>query len=656
MRFGTGFFRGILVSILLSSGAFAGPFSASELKTFALQKQWAATIQGISRNLAALKQQMRQAGLEYDTTAADEALLKLGLQAQMEYRPLVLSLSAAANSGKSTLANLLIGARGANQVTQISARGGSTKLPVAILPMTFNEKDLPLLFGGFTFARLKSAEDATKPSPTGAPHLLWTKSELVPSSVVVVDTPDIDSYHLDNGEQTKALLNVSDLVIAMVTDHYTNRDFVAMLRDVAAAGKKVMMVFNKADLRVHRKNWPLWIKELRQITGAEKGAPGIDVLGAYAIEYNPAKAESGEPLDFYRVGANGDETPEKVEPLDAVMGLQVTELRIRSELGALEKALSAGTGLESFLLEIKRTGQSLEQIQALFSSDPAQEVDFPAMPSGAIESAFQEVWARYHRSWAVTIMRKAPALFQKLVNIRYQSAREAEERAFREREFEFLRKEVLDRVLVALKQLHQAGKVHGRLASAIDSVIDAQKWSEMQEKLRKEHSEMKLVESDLYAEVRRELDQMKIDSPTLYSVFAKADGAITVGELISPVALGLGVGYYMSLPVAEYLIGGSFISGPIQTGVGGVVGAGSAPRISVSGDKLRGMLLKQSLDNVVTRYAHTRILWLMQWLKKDYLKDFYAEIAHVADATQSAEIRALEESISCAREIALQLK
>ncbi len=605
--------------------------------------------------MQALKLQLSTAGVEYETEGLDRLWRKIGPQARLEHRPLVCMMLGVANSGKSTLLNLLIGADAKNRVTTVSARGGATTKPVALLPQNFPTKDIAALFNGFEAKELRKSEEATTPVKQGTSELLWKKSPLVPPSVALVDTPDVDSYHLENELQTRAMLDVADVVAIMVNDSYTNRDFFRALKEVGQAKKPAIVIFNRADLQYDRAQWVDRINELKKETG-------IEILDAFAIEYNRAKAESGEALDFYKLGDRGSNAPEQVKPLDAVLDLNVSQIRIQTELGALQQAIDGPTGLEAFVNRIGEINSALATLRALLDETSKQApsvVEWPRMPAGPVGQAILETWGKYHRGMTTKLIRQAPYWFRKgvgsFMRALWNDTKAKEEREYRQAEFAFLRDNIVKLVLQELDRLRTSEKASGQLATAIENALHPLAVSTMQSDLQTAHESMNLVDRELEDAIQTELNRLKEKHPTIYGMFQNGDTILAGMELLGPVAMGLGTGYLLQAPLLSNFVT-SVISAPIQTTAGAAAATAATPATTAASDRLRNFALRQPFENIVRQYANKRIVWTMTWLRQNYLKEFYDELEKTSAATGVAEVEELKESISCARQLAEKVR
>jgi|GEM_PF-5291633 len=632
---------------LWGGSAYGGP-AEDALK---IQAEWSALLLRIESKVQALKLQLSTAGVEYETDDLDRLWRKVGPQARLQTRPLVIMLMGQHNSGKSTVLNLLIGATPKTQVTQISDIGGSTTMPVALLNSAFPDKDLPLLFGGFEIKKLSRPTDATQTVPEGKSQLLWAKSNLVPPSVALVDTPDLDSYHIENSVQTRAMIDVADVVAVMITDQYANRDVVKALKEVASAKKPVILIFNKADLENEYELWPKRLAELKKVTG-------IEVLDAFVIEKNAAKAKVGEPLDFFRVGPSASERAAQVPPLDAVMDLDVQRIRIQTELGALQQAIDGATGLEAFVNRVAEINSALATLRALLDETSKQAptmVEWPRMPAGPVGQAILETWGKYHRGMTTKLVRQAPYWLRKglgnFMRALWNDTKAKEEREYRQAEFEFLRDHIVKLVLNELESLRNSKKASGRLAAVIEEALHPVAVSTMQSKLQATHEHMNLVDKELEGAIQVELNRLKDKHPTLYGMFQNGDTILAGMELLGAVAMWLGSCYLLQAPLLSNFVT-SVISAPIQTTAGAAAATAATPATTAASDKLRNFALRQPFENIVRQYANKRIVWTMNWLRQNYLKAFYDELEKTSAATGVVEVGDLRETISCARRLA----
>jgi polynucleotide 5'-kinase involved in rRNA processing len=166
-----GFLSGVLyVQLAVFVALWGGSASAGPAEeALKIQAEWSALLLRIESKVQALKLQLSAAGVGYRTGDLDRLWRKVGPQARLQTRPLVIMLMGQHNSGKSTVLNLLIGATPKNQVTRISDIGGSTTMPVALLNSAFpGQGHVSLSLVDLKFKKLSRPTDASfKPFPKG---------------------------------------------------------------------------------------------------------------------------------------------------------------------------------------------------------------------------------------------------------------------------------------------------------------------------------------------------------------------------------------------------------------------------------------------------------------------------------------------------------
>lgn len=618
-----------------------------------LVEDFTASLMGIEMGVRTLKANLAKAGLDYPTTDFDRFWEKIGAQLLIANRPIIVAFGGVANSGKSSSLNSVLRAEGDQRLTRTGPIGGLTTIPVAFLPNGFDLAHLPSLFPGFELRPLRNQDDATQET-NGKRILLWKKHALVPPDVIVVDVPDFDSVRRQNERLAVPILMASDLVMVMLDSSYANHDNVALLQDIAASNKPAIAVFNRTNIKFHQKHWPQRIDHLRKVAG-------IQFLGGFAVRDDPERAEGGKVLDFFRIGKNGLEVPTPVDPLTEIESLEVDRIRMQAQLGAVEQALGAPTGLANFLDLVEKTNSSLTNLQRMLGDDhlPAEDVEWPELPDGAVSQATLNAWQSHHQTWTTKAILALPQLFQRsgssIVRYIYRESIEEKETAYREAEWKFLQKHVVGRLLTELKQVRDSGHVSGRLAKILREVTDGERFLEKQAELQRLHARMRLVGPELQRAIETELNRLKAEDPATYHSFQNRDTVLAGAQLVAPPIVGLASGVLISMPLTWNFFT-SFATGSTQGVVGGVTFVKSAPMIAMGADKIREYLLKRSLESIQNQYSADRIVWVLEWLRDNYLKEFYDALVDASEASASPEVARLKELVECANRLAKQLK
>ncbi len=646
---------GILGSILWvqGAGAHTAVHLANVERAKAAQAEWQAVLSKLCDAYDKTTKKLEAAQVQYVASDFEHIKKKICDQAKLKNRPMVVMTLATHNTGKSTLTNNLLGVTGDNRVVKTSAVGGSTKIPTVLLPESFADADRSTLFPGFDLRDFRKAREATLFAESGKPTLLVRKHGAVPANLAIVDNPDVDSYHLENGFQARSVIDVADVVVAMVTTSgYANRDFVSALMEVGKSGKPVMLVHSRTDFLKHRKIWAHNTEELRRVAG-------INLIGTYVFADEPDLAERGEMIPFASIGLDGTQPPKEITPIEALYELDVPHIRIQSEWGALKNALGAEHGLEALVGSLEAMNVSLTKMRTLID-DPksTHEAKWPDMPSGVIGRALVEEWAKKYRGWVSTSFRYLPKMMKSWGGRWFTSAsklkQDEREKEYRNAEFTFLHDHILLTVLRALEKLSKSGKVSGPLSERLAEITSGVSVSEMELKLKAAHDSLNLVDKEMKGAIISEMEHFAAEHPWIQEFIKNMDSTLSVMEFVAGPMIGLVPSYFLAGPMASTTLT-AILSGPIQGTAWTATTVAAAPFMPVVGDEARLHLLSGAFQRILKRYAKTRELWLMDWLKKNYLAEFYEELEATADATSDESIAVLKESISCAKELVQRL-
>lgn len=159
---------------------------------------------------------------------------------------LVVAVAGGTNTGKSTLFNLLL-----REVKSAAcSTAAATCAPVLVTgPSRYQDALENRLLPGFSSRSLECPEDATRyemPEET-----LWVGvSSLLPDTLALLDTPDVDSIECRNWGVADAIRAAGDVVIAVLTpEKYKDTRVVEFFRQAHASGRCVVPVMNKANRR-----------------------------------------------------------------------------------------------------------------------------------------------------------------------------------------------------------------------------------------------------------------------------------------------------------------------------------------------------------------------------------------------------------------------
>ena len=196
-------------------------------------------------------------------------LLRQKLVPQLGADPwLVAAVVGGTNIGKSVTFNHLAGLK----ASSTSPMASGTKHPVCLVPDGFtNRHDLQSIFPDFQLHEWTDAESAL--AETDQHDLFWRPAPELPSTLLVLDTPDIDSAARINWVRADSVRRSADVLIAVLTQQKYNDAIVReFFRKASSEGKSVMIVFNQCLLPEDEQYWPKWVGTFCEETGISPDA------------------------------------------------------------------------------------------------------------------------------------------------------------------------------------------------------------------------------------------------------------------------------------------------------------------------------------------------------------------------------------------------
>ena len=121
----------------------------------------------------------------------------------------------------------------------VSPLASGTKHPVCLIPEGFTAThDLSVIFPGFELQEWSTAEAALQESEVH--RLFWRESGKMPTNLLVLDTPDIDSDARVNWERADHIRRCADVLIAVLTQQkYNDAAVKEFFRKAASEDKDV---------------------------------------------------------------------------------------------------------------------------------------------------------------------------------------------------------------------------------------------------------------------------------------------------------------------------------------------------------------------------------------------------------------------------------
>ena len=238
-----------------------------------------------------MEPQAAAAGVRPPTGQEWFELLRNKLLAQLDLPPLlVVAIVGGTNIGKSVIFNHLAG----EVASASSPLAAGTKHPVCLAPPELADPALlGRLFEPFTLQAWQSPQDPLADTPEN--RLFWRIGPTMPSRLLLLDAPDVDSDVTVNWQRARAIRQAADVLVAVLTQQkYNDAAVKQFFRAAVEAEKPIVVVFNQCELAADRDYWPRWLTTFCQQTGArpeltyvvpyDRRAAGELRLPFYALE------------------------------------------------------------------------------------------------------------------------------------------------------------------------------------------------------------------------------------------------------------------------------------------------------------------------------------------------------------------------------------
>jgi hypothetical protein len=564
---------------------------------------WADAVAELAALIEALEPAARTVGAPPANEAEWQGALFGKLRPQVAREPLlVAAVCGGTNTGKSLIANTLVGAEVSSSVPE-AAR---TRHPVASLPCGLAGRiDLAALFPGFTPVPWTSGADAL--AADDADRLVWREDAggRQPARLVLLDTPDIDGTLRDNWQRAELVRNACDVLVAVLTQQKYNdatvRDFFAA---AAAAGKTVIVVFNMVTWPQQRERIAGWLATFTAETGV---AP----LAVYAAPHDFAAAEAGR-IEFHPLP---ELTPDGAATgmSERLAGCDFDRIKLAAMRGALGVVTDPATGAASWLDAFEQAARGWRDAQRLLEEEGRVRVAMPAAPR---EIVWNEIWKWLEPRRSTLDLAVSGAYRFAGRGVSWVARRVGLMRSERERREDFSAQE-----LAALKRalgdfvgrLEDACRRDKRLGGLFNERLASADRSLWYADLERRHAALPLVSEAYRNFVRGELDRFARDNPALVGWILTA---LNVGAVARPaITVGLGLAGAAVVPAAAATAGGlttlvhhvgDVVVGTAATLAGegalGLTAAGLKPVVETlfaGWSAERGRILAETLHDVV---------------------------------------------------------
>jgi len=570
---------------------------------------------------------------------------------------LVCAVVGGTNIGKSVVFNHIAGCKASSS----SPMASGTRHPVCLVPDGFADNhDLQTIFPDFKLHKWSDASLALNKSDDH--DLYWRSAPELPPSLLVLDTPDIDSDARVNWVRADAVRRSADILIAVLTQQkYNDAAVKEFFRKAAAEDKAVLLVFNQCLLPEDEEFWPSWINTFCEETGVNPEA--------VYLAPNDRRAANELELPFYErpwpvpKGWGPKDAPKQEVVRDLrqdLSQLRFREIRLRTLRGSLSELLHPDTGMPLHLRHLKSSSEELSAASERFSSDAVLKIrDWPTPDNNSFVEEIRTWWKARQQGWAKkvnvfydTIGTGVTWPFRKARNAIQGEPIPAMDR-YREAEWSA----VLTTVEELFDKLQWMADTGNRMVKPrIEEVLKASSRTSLIDSLKRHHSKIDF-EQELVDVVASEMESFSEDSPELFKIYKQLHNvSAAVRPMTSVVLFSLGMGPASEavapliantaanavIHVVTDVAGGTAVAAAGDAAVAGAAGAGSG-------------LLQTWFHRLHSVFTKRRVDWLTNLIRLELLGDLPEKMKAAADLPTSPEFTAVTETLATLQDLVNQL-
>ncbi len=613
-------------------------------------QNWAAGVKELHRRLGELASVAASVGVASPADSDWFALLEHKLLPQLQ-RPalLVVAVVGGTNIGKSVLFNHLTG----ENASGVSPLAAGTKHPVCLVPADLvsyagsgtqaaSGPLLETLFEGFELAPWHSPDDPLGDSQSN--RMFWRVGKNVPSRLLLLDTPDVDSDVAVNWSRARSIRQVSDVLIAVLTQQkYNDAAVKRFFREAAAADKPIIVIFNQCDLREDAHYWPQWLETFTSQTD-------VRPLRVYVAPLD-RKAADNLRLPFYDVGPDGRRSlGATANPREDLGTLHFDAIKIRTFRGALARLVDPDSGVAAYLAAIRSASDEFSTAARALSAREMARVAWPSLPAAVLVDEVRAWWDNSRAEWS----RRVHGFYRKLgrgVTWPLRAAFEAVNPG-RVEPLELLHRQERQAIVMAvenlLDELERLAEVgNDTLRPRLARLLSGDARQKLLDAVQAAHRRLPTVDSDYREFLRAELDAWRDANPlavkflrSLDHVAAIARPALTVTLAVSGWVVAGDLVGQAAMQAVGHTAGGLATEAAIA---GGITGGGEA-LLSTTTEGVRQAAARLFV-RLQARYAQKRAEWLASWLEKSLLGELLDELRRGAEATRCEAFRGAETAL-----------
>lgn len=556
---------------------------------------------------------------------------------------LVAAVVGGTNIGKSVIFNHLAGCR----ASATSPLASGTRHPTCLVPENFlSDHRLEQVFPDFQLQRWTDPSLALEETETH--QLFWREEKSLPESLLILDTPDIDSDARINWVRADAVRRSADVLIAVLTQQkYNDAAVREFFRRAGDEGRAVIVIFNQVLLPEDEPYWPQWLETFCRATG----------LQPEAVYLAPADRRAAEDLrlPFFERrhgrcrGGEGDAVsvdPEQpVNPGAHLSRLRFADIRMQTLRGSLRELLHPQRGVGGWLKELRVASQELEAATSRLTAEGLIQIrHWPAPANSVFVAELRKWWQQQQTGWARSINSAYNAVGKTLLwplqaagkALRKESPAPLDD--YREREWLAVLN-VVEEVFERLQWMAESG--NALIRERLEQLLAGDVRNRLMTTLRQRHQEVGL-EAELERVIAEQMAALQLSQPEVFRLYQQLNNVSAAVRPVTSIVL-FSLGFGPAGDLVAPLLGHAAASAVVHV-VADVAGgttaaiAGEAAVSSVAG--AGSGLLQTWFHRLQTAFSARRAAWLSEQLHRELLGTLPEELhAAVGLRTSSAWLR-----------------
>lgn len=594
-----------------------------------------ACVRRLNHELVQLERQLKSLGIA-PAEAAWRAQLERKLLPQVDLPEIiVVAVAGGTNIGKSAVFNTLAGC----EASKVSPLASGTKHPVCLVPPNWDDRELlGRLFESFDVLPRSAPEDPLRASPQNL--LFFLRQESLPSRLMLLDTPDVDSDAEVNWERAWAILHSADVLLAVLTQQkYNDAAVRRFFKQAVDADKPLIVLFNQVDLNADRDAWPLWLDQFRKTTGAAPDA-------VYVIPFDREASQSAS-LQFHAVDpADGRGPLALVDLRRELVQRRFDQIKLRTFRGAWQRLCDHRDGLPAYLNQLRGKANEYADALRVLNAKAAPRIAWP-LPSKVFLQESWNWWEESRSLWARTIhggyrlvfgtvwkgVKKVGGVFKRGRGKDSAESAEAKGDDYQRREWATV-SEAVNILFEQLEQIVATG--NALIRPLLERLLAGKSRIELLERLKTAHSALPTVDDDFRQFLRGELESLRREYPKIFYALRTADNLLATARPAITVTL-FWTGIHVAGEVAAQFATEAAITGGVTVaGEAAVAGAGEGIRAAAA----------RTVRHLEQRYADNRRKWLTDLLRQELLGDLLDYLERGAKLPAAPAIAAIESCLS----------